>query len=191
MGTQKLLLPFAGTTVVSHIVGRVVASTVEKTCVVVGHQAGEVTRELAGSGASIIYNEQYESGMLSSVRAGLRHVPGEFVGVLVALGDQPTITTAVINGLLSTFRAADTNIVVPVHNGRRGHPIVIPARFRDEILSNYDEAGLRGFVRAHPEAVLEMNVADAAVCADMDYPSEYRQRTEEFETEKSVQSIDK
>ena len=72
----------------------------EKTYVVVGHQARDVTRELDCSTVSIIYNQEYISGMLSSFRAGLRHISQQCSGILAVLGDQPTITSA-MNLLLS------------------------------------------------------------------------------------------
>jgi molybdenum cofactor cytidylyltransferase len=180
MGVQKLLLPFGQATVISHIVGQVTASMVKKTYVVVGHQAREVTCELAGSTALIINNKEYTSGMLSSFRAGLRHIARQFSGILVVLGDQPTITSAIIDEIILASRATEKKIIVPVYKGRRGHPIIISTEYRDAILSNYDDVGLRGVLREHEEDVFEVNVSNPAVCADMDYPADYQRRIDEL-----------
>jgi len=180
MGMQKLLLPFGQATVISHIVGQVTTSMVKKTYVVVGHQAQEVTRELAGSTALIINNKEYASGMLSSFRAGLRHISRQFSGILVVLGDQPTITSAIIDEMILASRATEKKIVVPVYNGRRGHPIIISTEYRDAILSNYEDVGLRGVLREHEDDVFEVNVSNPAVCADMDYPADYQRRIDEY-----------
>lgn len=177
---QKLLLPFGQATVISHIVGQVTTSMVKKTYVVVGHQAQEVTRELAGSTALIINNKEYASGMLSSFRAGLRHISRQFSGILVVLGDQPTITSAIIDEMILASRATEKKIVVPVYNGRRGHPIIISTEYRDAILSNYEDVGLRGVLREHEDDVFEVNVSNPAVCADMDYPADYQRRIDEY-----------
>jgi molybdenum cofactor cytidylyltransferase len=180
MGVQKLLLPFGQATVISHIVGQVTTSMVKKTYVVVGHQAQEVTRELAGNTVSIINNKEYTSGMLASFRAGLRHISRQFNGILVVLGDQPTITSAIIDEMILASRGTEKKIVVPVYNGRRGHPIIISTEYRDAILSNYDDVGLRGVLQEHKDDVFEVNVSNPAVCADMDYPADYQRRIDEY-----------
>ena len=48
MGTQKLLLPFGGKTVITHIVDQIAESTVDETYVVVGHEGKRASRELSG-----------------------------------------------------------------------------------------------------------------------------------------------
>jgi molybdenum cofactor cytidylyltransferase len=168
MGVQKLLLPFGQATVISHIVGQVTTSMVKKTYVVVGHQAQEVTRELAGNTVSIINNKEYTSGMLASFRAGLRHISRQFNGILVVLGDQPTITSAIIDEMILASR------------GTEKHPIIISTEYRDAILSNYDDVGLRGVLQEHKDDVFEVNVSNPAVCADMDYPADYQRRIDEY-----------
>ena len=91
MGVQKLLLPFAGKTVIAHIVDQILASNIDDIYVVVGHESERVRRELSERNVTIVSNPDYESGMLSSVRCGLAALPEECRAVLVALGDQPSI----------------------------------------------------------------------------------------------------
>jgi molybdenum cofactor cytidylyltransferase len=76
----------------------------------------------------------------------------------VALGDQPGITAEVVSQLIQSFRAARRGIVVPTYQGRRGHPLLIAMRFRDEILSRFDTVGLRGLLESHPDEVVPLEV---------------------------------
>jgi molybdenum cofactor cytidylyltransferase len=176
MGSQKLLLPFAGTTVIGHVVDQLLASAVDRTCVVAGHQAERIAAELAGRRVEVVVNSAYQSGMLSSVRCGLRALPPQCRAVLVALGDQPSITSALVDEMLRAFAAGGRDILVPVHQGRRGHPILLSLRFRDEVLSRYDDVGLRGLLRAHPDDVLELPAASDAILWDMDRPEDYQRQ---------------
>jgi molybdenum cofactor cytidylyltransferase len=237
MGVQKLLLPFGGKTVISHIVDQLLASAVDKIFVVTGHQperiSGELSQHLlAGTrlappvpdlpGAplrlpppegepisagrvSIVNNADYESGMLSSVRCGLRALPSTYWlgsasdqrprftprgagfgppgaepisagchAVLVAIGDQPSISTGLVNLMIRSFAATDKKILVPCYEGKRGHPILFSALYREEILTHYDDVGLRGLLHAHPDEVFELTVSSSCVLSDMDYPDDYR-----------------
>ena len=181
MGTQKLLLPFGSTTVVGHIVGQLLNSAVDKAFVVTGHDADTVAGALAALRAriTIVHNPEYRSGMLSSVRCGLRALPPEARGVLIALGDQPAINASLVNDLIQAFAKRAKGIVVPAYEGRRGHPLLFATRYSDEILTLYGDTGLRGLLHAHPDDVLEVSASTPAVVSDMDFPEDYRREIEE------------
>jgi molybdenum cofactor cytidylyltransferase len=211
MGEQKLLLPWAGRTLIGQVAGQIAASGVDRIVAVVrggGAPAGrgdDVAEALAGLGVgrlAIVANPDAEGDMLSSVRCGLRALPGRCEGFLVALGDQPTITAALIDRMIAAFRAAAVGrdsanhsggssragapspsaaagpgggiIVVPAHQGRRGHPILFASRCRQEVLTRFDGVGLRGLLDAHAEDVLELPEAGPAVLTDLDWPDDYR-----------------
>ncbi len=174
MGVQKLLLPFGGKTVIAHIVDKLLASTVDEVHVVAGHKAESIRAELSGRAVSIVNNPNYESGMLSSVRCGLQSLPEKCQAVMVVLGDQPSITTGLVDQMLQAFATTDKSILVPLYKGKRGHPILLSLLYRDEILTHYDDVGLRGLLHSHPNDIHELTVSNASVLCDMDYPEDYR-----------------
>jgi molybdenum cofactor cytidylyltransferase len=173
MGASKVLLPLGETTVLGRIIQELARSVVERTVVVVGHDAERVVQSLRGRDVSIARNDDYEAGMLSSVRCGLRALPEECHAVLVALGDQPRLRASVVDALFVAHARTQKGIVVPVHTGRRGHPILVSNTYRAEILGRHDDTGLRGLLREHPDDVLEVDVPDESVLLDMDRPEDY------------------
>ncbi|MHC4170125.1 MAG: nucleotidyltransferase family protein [Planctomycetota bacterium] len=183
MGVQKLLLPFGGKTVIGHIVDQILAGAVDRTYVVVGHESERVRRELSERNVTIVSNPDYESGMLSSVRCGLAALPSECRAVLVTLGDQPSVTSKLIDQIVRSFDKGEKKILVPFYNGRRGHPVLFSTVYRDEILTCYDDVGLRGLLHAHPENVFELSVSTSAVLSDMDCPQDYRRELRSIEKE--------
>jgi molybdenum cofactor cytidylyltransferase len=183
MGVQKLLLPFGGKTVIAHIVDQLTASSVDEVHVVVGCQGKQVSRELSGRSVSIVNNSNYKSGMLSSVRCGLRAISQQCKAVLVALGDQPSVTTKLIDRMLQNFASTEKQILVPLYNGKRGHPVIFSVAYCDEILKHYDDVGLRGLLYAHKEDIFELPVKTSGVLSDMDCPEDYRRELTLFEEE--------
>ena len=85
---------------------------------------------------------------------------------------------------MKTLDKTDKKIIVPKHNGKRGHPILLSRIFKNEILTNFDDIGLRGILRAHDNDIYEMNVTDQSVIADMDYPQDYQKEIERYENRK-------
>jgi molybdenum cofactor cytidylyltransferase len=177
MGTQKLLLPFGETTVIETIVRTALDSSVDETMVVLGADRQKVRSVLQSYPLTFAVNENYRDGMLSSVQAGFQALPGGAEAAVVMLGDQPSVTSGVIDSLVRGYRESSCGIVVPVHGGRRGHPVLIDAGYRSEILGLDPTIGLKQLVRAHAEDVLEVPAASALVLNDMDRPEDYREET--------------
>ncbi len=188
MGVQKLLLPFGSKTVITHIVDQLTASSVDKVYVVVGCQGERVNRELSSRPVSIINNSNYKSGMLSSVRCGLHAISQQCRAVLIALGDQPSVTTKLIDQMLKSFASNEKQILIPLYDGKRGHPIIFSAAYRKEILTHYDNVGLRGLLYAHKEDIFELPVTTSGVLSDMDCPEDYQRELTLFE-EKNEENL--
>ena len=177
-----MLLPFAGKTVVEHIVDQVAgAGSVSHIVVVIGADGKEVSAALNGRRVVVVRNPEVDSEMLESVRCGLAALPGDCGAVLIVLGDQPAIQSEWIEKLAAVFNEnGGRKIVVPVHGGHRGHPMLIPARFSKELRTQYEDSGIRGLLDAHAEDVVRVEWGDGDVLADMDLPSDYRRELQRF-----------
>ena len=173
MGTQKLLLPFGETTVVGAVVGTALASRVDRILAVLGADKDAVRQELEPLGIDLAVNEDYAKGMLSSVQAGFRALPADADAAVVMLGDQPFLPARVVDAVVEAFRRSGRGIVVPAFRGRRGHPVLVDLKYRDEVLALDPADGLRRLMRAHPEDVFEAEVEDANILRDMDVPEDY------------------
>lgn len=186
MGVSKACLPFAGKTVIEHIVLTLERAGVRDTVVVVGHAKEAIEALLQEYSVQVVFNPDYSEGMLSSLRAGLRRAPGSWDGVMAVLGDQPSIREETVSALMEQFSKDPEGIHVPVYGNRRGHPLLFPARYRDVVLQEYGDTGLRGLLRAHPDRVRELEVDSDAVLRDMDYPEDYEREIRDFEAREAA-----
>lgn len=185
MGTQKLLLPFAGSTVIARVVDAFLGVPVDQTSVVIRENDALLRAALGDRPVVCVENLDPNGDMLSSVRCGLRGLPALAETILVSPGDQPSLGPALIRQLLVAFRAAGRPILVPVHAGRRGHPLAFAARFREELLTAFEGTGLRGLLAAHAHEVSEWPTSDAAVLEDLDTPTDYRRASIDLHSSRS------
>jgi molybdenum cofactor cytidylyltransferase len=123
---------------------------------------------------SFTVNEGYMSGMLSSVQAGFRALPEDAEAAVVILGDQPFLRVSVVDAVVAAYREGGRGIVIPVFRGRRGHPVLVDMKYRDEVLGLDPSDGLRRLMRAHPDDVREVEVDDAGILRDLDTPQDYK-----------------
>ncbi|HSA96642.1 MAG TPA: nucleotidyltransferase family protein [Acidobacteriota bacterium] len=181
MGTQKLLLPFGGTTVAGAVVKAALGSRADRVWVVLGADRAAVRAEIERVGGpagrvEFAVNEEYERGMLSSVQAGFRALAKDVEAAVVMLGDQPFLPSAVIDEIIAAYRESGKGIVIPAFRGRRGHPVLVDLRYRGEVLGLDPGEGLRQLVRAHPEDIREVEAGDGAILRDLDTPEDYKNR---------------
>jgi molybdenum cofactor cytidylyltransferase len=176
MGFPKALLPIAAHTFAEHVIGALAASRAAAIYLVLGSDAERIRREIDVTPAQVVVNEQWELGQLSSLAAGLRALPaGDYDAVIMALVDHPLIEPGVVDAVIAAFEATGRPIVVPVHDGRRGHPVLFAARLVPELLAAPLAEGARAVVRAHADEVLEVPAPAPGVLADVDTPELYAQ----------------
>jgi molybdenum cofactor cytidylyltransferase len=174
-GVQKLLLPLGGTTVIARVVDQLLDALPDSSRVIVITRAGEtgVAEALATRPIEIVSNPLPDGDMLSSIRAGIRAAAAGCGAFLIAPGDQPTIPADVIRLMVAAFTDCPDRIIVPSFEGRRGHPILFSSSMATEVLSLFDGEGLRGLLRLHAGAVVELPVTSRGVVDDIDTPDDY------------------
>jgi molybdenum cofactor cytidylyltransferase len=125
--------------------------------------------------ARFVDNPDADAGQLSSVLAGLEAAdrPGTS-GLLVTPVDAPLVTSATVAALLAVFSSSGAPIVRAVYHGRHGHPVVFSRDLFDSLRRADPALGAKAVLRAHALAIVDVDVDDAGVIADVDTPDDYR-----------------
>jgi molybdenum cofactor cytidylyltransferase len=170
MGSPKALLPFQGRPFLEHLLEITKHPSVGVRRVVLGAQAEPITKEVALAADEIVINEDWAEGQLSSIQAALRSLPAGTEGILLCLVDHPLVTGVLIAELIARFEATHAPIVVPVHLGRRGHPVIFSAAVYDELLKAPIDKGARAVVWAHAEEVSEVLTEEEGCILNLNDP---------------------
>jgi len=172
MGQPKPLVNLEGKTILQHVLCHLRASQVDEIVIVLGYKAEEILSTLEEEGCRVVVNPDYAQGMSSSLRRGLCAVDDQAQAVLIALGDQPHISSRVINLLLRKYGQGSHQIVVPTCHGRRGHPVIFGRKYWPELLALEGDVGGREILRRHGDDVLAVEVTDPAILQDIDEPND-------------------
>jgi molybdenum cofactor cytidylyltransferase len=174
MGRPKMLLPFGRKTLIETVLAGVLRSRVDDVVVVLGAHREAIEPVVSKFQLRTVFNPDHGNGMLSSVLRGLGEVPAAAQAFLVVLGDHPFPPASAIDRLIAARERTGKGIVLPVFRGRRGHPVLIDMRYRDDVTVLDPSVGLRQLLRDHPNDVLEVSVRTPSVLTDIDRPSDYR-----------------
>ena len=179
MGQPKALLPWMGTTLVEYQLEQMAASRVSGVVLVVGHEAEAIRARVAGRrGVKVVENREYRQGRASSVVAGVSEVASDSKALLLLNVDQPR-PSWLIDEVVDAHIRGGSQITIPVHKGRRGHPTVFDGSLRDEMLAITEEGlGLKQVVRRDGGRVGSVEVSSSLIYLDMNTPEEYRRGLE-------------
>jgi molybdenum cofactor cytidylyltransferase len=121
-------------------------------------------------------NLDADTGQLSSIIAGLDAAERPAIrGLLVMPVDMPLVGARSVSRVIEAFASAgDASIVRAVHAGTHGHPVVFGRAFFDALRAADRSVGARAVLRAHPQAVVDVEVGDPGVALDIDTPGDYR-----------------
>lgn len=165
-GSQKLVATFAGVPLVRHAAEALSRAT-DSLLVVVGRDADAVRASLRGIDAVIVENTDWSTGLASSIRCGVAGVRPDTEAIVVALGDQPGIGSAVIERLIARWRESGLPIAAVRYQGQRGHPVLFDRSLFPEIAMLEGDVGARGLIDLSPDRVTYVDV-DEPMPVDVD-----------------------
>lgn len=174
MGNLKQLLPWKNSTILGSTIDLYTKSAVDKTIVVVGYCAEKIIDALKDKPVEWVVNKEYESGMASSLRAGIKALKAEDLACLIGLGDTPLLRPETIASIVKTHQILEKKIIVPFYRGKKGHPILLSSIFYPELLEVKGDVGARTVVQAHQNEVYRLDVEDIGVIIDLDTPESYQ-----------------
>lgn len=195
MGSPKLLLPWGegSGTIIERVLEAWRRSQVDRIVVVVHPEDHELTRRCHGERTTVVTPAVPPPEMKDSVVAGLRHVeltdsPASRDCWLLAPADLPRLSSATVDCLLAEHERASHErashserseesataapIFVPVHSGRRGHPVLFPWALAAEVFALSANDGVNQLLRRHQ--VVEIPCGAEAVADDVDTLDDYR-----------------
>jgi len=173
MGSPKMLLDFGGKSMIERVIDNVICPEIENVLVVLGAYSDEIKKRLEKQPVMFCYNDNYKEGMLTSVQYGIRSLPPYTEAVLVFQGDQPFIKNEIIVELVKAYRFSGKGIIMPVHDGKRGHPLLIDKKYFGIVDTLNSSDGLRSLSGLYPEDVLTVATEEPGILRDFDTIEEY------------------
>jgi molybdenum cofactor cytidylyltransferase len=168
-GSNKLLFNIQNEPLVRRTARCLLGAGVAELIVIVGHQSDQVAEVLADLPLRCEINQQYQLGRMHSVHTGWTHVPDNADGVLICPADLFCLEITDVQQVISAFYE-NKSLIIPHFNQQRGHPIIIPANYKKDILDYLPRGGCRAFISDHPQLVQHLEINSPNIIIDLDMP---------------------
>ena len=169
-GSPKQLVRFNGRPLMHTVISRAVEVAGHAVTVVLGANAAELAPLLRHSPASIVINRNWQEGMASSLRVGVKSLSGTCEAAMILLADQPSVTTEDLRRLVGAWRRQADGIAAAQFGTTVGAPAIFPRWCFEELAQLQGDRGARDFLRRHRDRVQRLPMPSAAI--DIDTPED-------------------
>jgi molybdenum cofactor cytidylyltransferase len=159
LGAPKQLLLYGGRTLIRRAAESALQSLCTPIVVVLGSDAKRIAIELAGMPVTVVENEDWNLGMGGSLRAGLaeaERLTPDLDAVVIAVCDQPLLTSATLDLLVTTFRSTGSPVVASHYAGVDGVPALFARSLFPDLHALDPAEGARGIIRRHGRDVVSV-----------------------------------
>ena len=180
MGQPKLLLPWGERTIIGQVLAALREGGAGDIVIVTGPEEAAIARAAdefrQPRPVRLVPNPDYQrTEMLVSLQVGIRALQPDCAAALVAIGDGPTVTAAVVRAVMDAYKPGVTKIVVPSFQMRRGHPWLVTRELFPALLALPADKTPRDFLEAHKDDIHYVVMDAPEILQDVDTPEDYRE----------------
>jgi molybdenum cofactor cytidylyltransferase len=178
MGVPKQTLRFHGQSMLRRAALAALGAGCRPVIVVTGAHAEQSRGELRGLDVLEVVNALWETGMGSSIRAGVEGLLGAepaAAAAVVLLCDQPHLTSEIISGLVTAHGATGRPVVASEYGGSFGVPALFGRALFDELARLEGAAGAKQVIKRHASEAHFLPFPGGEV--DVDTPDDFMRLT--------------
>ena len=138
MGNEnKLLKKINNNTILNQTLNNHIESKIHNINLILGHQKDIILKHIEQNKIFIIENNNFKSGMLSSILKINENISEETTGILISLADMPFVTSEDINKLIKIFNENDQKIIcIPENKEKLGNPLLLPKEIYKDLIKD-------------------------------------------------------
>ncbi len=138
MGSEnKLLKKINNNIILNQTLINHTESKISNINLILGYQKDIILKYIDQKKISIIENNNFKSGMLSSILKINENISNKTKGILISLADMPFVTSEDINKLIKIFNENNQKIIcIPENKGKLGNPLLLPKEIYKDLIKD-------------------------------------------------------
>jgi len=171
-GENKLTKKIKGIPLIQRSVKNILDSSIDELIIIIGHQ-GETIRNLINTNKKIkfIFNNDYKSGMASSIKIGLNNLSEKTQAFFICLADMPLVNKEIYNQLIK--HSKNKEIIVPTYKNTQGNPVLFSILMKNKITNIEGDCGAKNILELNKDKILNIDIKDLDLAKDYDTPDDF------------------
>jgi molybdenum cofactor cytidylyltransferase len=166
LGAPKQLLKYNGITLLRRTVETVLLSKTKSVHMVFGFEAEKMQLEIAGLPVDVVVNPNWRRGISTSIRSGILSLEPNIDAAIIALCDQPKLSTDILNTLIDTYTSTRAPVVTCKYAGTIGVPAMFDRRIFTELLSLEGNLGAKKIIERYMKERIEIDFLGGEIDID-------------------------
>ena len=171
LDTPKQLLRWQGEYFINHAISVAGESALDQVVVVLGCHAEKIQAVIHDADVGILRNDEWKSGLGSSIRAGILAMGKEIDAAIILLADQPFVTSELINTLIEEATNTSVEVVATRVDGVQCNPVLFKQHLFQKLARLSGDRGAKMMLSDHK--VKWVDWKDVRVLIDIDTPQDY------------------
>jgi len=181
-GENKLIKEVDGTSLIKYSIKNILGSSINEIIVILGHEEEKI-KSLIGKNNKInfIYNDDFKSGMASSIKIGLNNISKKSEAFFICMGDMPNVNQNIYNKLIKTKYNYNKKlkpehkkeIIIPTYEGQNGNPILFSKFMKKDIMSINGDNGAKEIVKLNKKKILHVPFDGDGIILDFDTQEDF------------------
>jgi molybdenum cofactor cytidylyltransferase len=169
LGQPKQLLQINGESLLHRTIRLAEEAGCAPIFVVLGFEAERMQRETADLDVSVVLNPEWQSGMGSSLRSGMKalmkgsQLPPK---VVLLLSDQPMLSSEILFSLVKKSAGTDSLIVASSYTGRLGVPAVFRKELYPDLQKVEGDKGAREVIQVYRDQTASIDFPEGVIDID-------------------------
>ena len=164
-GENKLNKIINNQPLIKHSINNILESKIDELIIVVGYQEKIIKKLIRmNEKIKIISNKNFESGMASSIKEGLKHLSIKADYFFICLADMPNINKKIYNALIKSRN--NHKIIIPTYKDQRGNPVLFNKSMKELIMNIEGDSGAKKIINMHEDEIFFFETDDQSIIQD-------------------------
>ncbi|SCZ05354.1 molybdenum cofactor cytidylyltransferase [Alkaliphilus peptidifermentans] len=179
---NKLLINIKGIPLIERVIQAANNSDLDE--VIIIYRSPEIKKIADKYQIKSVFNTMAHAGQSAAVKLGVNTTKANSLGYLFMVGDQPFITSDLINRVINEYKYSQASIIIPTYGGKQGNPVLFSSKLKAQLMKVEGDKGGRSLFKDLQHEVKFLEVEDEKIGIDIDTEKDYEEvKSEEVKSE--------
>ena len=181
-GENKLTKEINGMALINHAVKNILGSAVDELIIVLGYEKLEIENIIEkNKKIKFVYNENYKTGISSSIKEGLKHISKKSDAFFICLGNMPNVNQNIYNKIIKVrynynkklIPKKKKEIIIPIYEEKEGNPILFSKFMKEKIFSKIDNFEIEKIIETNKNKILYVPIQNTGITLDFNTQKDF------------------